>query len=130
MKATTQTIALAGLGLAAVLFTAAPATAETINYKADLKPTSEVPPNNTTGSGSLTATYDTNTKALNWTATYSGLSGPAIMSHFHGPADPSVNAGTRFRQMVLQHPHEPEQRRRAARPGHEVRPQAQKLSGR
>jgi hypothetical protein len=30
---------------------------------------------------------------LNWTATYSGLSGPAIMSHFHGPADPSVNAG-------------------------------------
>jgi hypothetical protein len=92
MKATRQTIALAGLGLAAVLFAAAPATAETINYKADLKPTSEVPPNNTTGSGSLTATYDTNTKALNWTATYSGLSGPAIMSHFHGPADPGVNA--------------------------------------
>jgi hypothetical protein len=93
MRATRQTIAFAGIALATCLFAAAPAMAETINYKADLKPTSEVPPNNTTGSGNLTATYDTVTKVLNWTATYSGLSGPAIMSHFHGPADPAVNAG-------------------------------------
>jgi hypothetical protein len=91
MKAT-QIAGFAGLALATGLF-AAPATAETVNYKAELKPSSEVPPNNTTGSGNLTATYDTATKVLNWTATYSGLSGPAIMSHFHGPADPGVNAG-------------------------------------
>ncbi|MBV9751078.1 MAG: CHRD domain-containing protein [Hyphomicrobiales bacterium] len=93
MKETSQTIVVAGIGLAAMLFVAAPAAAETINYKADLKPSSEVPPNNSTGSGSLTATYDTNTKVLTWTTTYSGLTGPAIMSHFHGPADPGVNAG-------------------------------------
>jgi hypothetical protein len=78
--------------LAAMIFAAAPATAETINYKADLKPSSEVPPTNSGGSGSLTATYDTSTKVLTWTTTYSGLTGPAIMSHFHGPADPGVNA--------------------------------------
>ncbi|MBV8447859.1 MAG: CHRD domain-containing protein [Hyphomicrobiales bacterium] len=93
MKETRQTIVVAGIGLAAMLLVAAPATAETINYKADLKPSSEVPPNNSAGSGSLTATYDTNTKVLTWTTTYSGLTGPAIMSHFHGPADPGVNAG-------------------------------------
>jgi CHRD domain len=92
MKPIRQIAAFAGLALAAGLF-AAPASAETINYKAELKPTSEVPPNTTTGSGNLTATYDTTSKVLTWTTTYSGLSGPAIMSHFHGPADPGVNAG-------------------------------------
>ena len=83
----------AGSILVAGLFGAVPVTAETINYKAQLLPTSEVPPNDTKGSGSLTATFDTATKTLSWTATYSGLSGPVTMSHFHGPADPGVNAG-------------------------------------
>jgi hypothetical protein len=81
----------AGLALAAGLIAAAPASAETINYKVQLLPSSEVPPNDTKGSGTLTATYDTASKKLTWSATYSGLSGPAIMAHFHGPADPGVN---------------------------------------
>jgi hypothetical protein len=84
--------AFAGLAMAASIFAAVPASAEVINYKVQLLPSSEVPPNDTKGSGTLTATYDTASKKLSWTATYSGLSGPAIMAHFHGPADPGVNA--------------------------------------
>ena len=70
----------------------APAGAETMTYKVQLLPSSEVPPNDTKGSGTIDVTYDTATKALTWTATYSGLSGPAIMAHFHGPAAVGVNA--------------------------------------
>jgi hypothetical protein len=72
---------------------AAPAFAEVQNYKADLKATSEVPPNQSAGTGSLTATYDTGSKKLSWKGTYSGLSGAATAAHFHGPADPGKNAG-------------------------------------
>ena len=33
----------------------------------------------------MTGTFDTDTNTLTWTVTYSGLSGPAIGAHFHGP---------------------------------------------
>ena len=33
------------------------------------------------------------TNVLTWTVTYSGLSGPAIAGHFHGPAIAGANAG-------------------------------------
>jgi hypothetical protein len=79
--------------LAVGLWAATPATAEVINYKAELSPTSEVPPTESKGSGALTATFDTATKTLSWNVTYSGLTGPAIMAHFHGPATTGVNAG-------------------------------------
>src|SRR6266542_4047778 len=45
------------------------------------------------GSGTLTATYDTGSKSLNYTANYSGLSGDATAAHFHGPAAAGQNAG-------------------------------------
>src|SRR4030088_3448655 len=69
------------------------AMAETVAYKASLKGAEEVPPTQTGGSGSVQATYDTATKQLTYTATYSGLSGPATAAHFHGPAEPGKNAG-------------------------------------
>jgi hypothetical protein len=53
----------------------------------------EVPPNPSEGKGEAMATLDTTTKTLNYTINYSGLTGPATMGHFHGPADPSANAG-------------------------------------
>src|SRR5687768_11170339 len=77
----------------AVALVAAPAFAEVQNYKADLKGSSEVPPNDTKGTGSLTATYDTVTKKLTYSVTYSGLTGPSTAAHFHGPAAPTANAG-------------------------------------
>jgi CHRD domain len=64
----------------------APANAEMMNFKASLTGAAETPPTDSKGSGSLTATYDTATKTLTWSADYSGLTGPAIAAHFHGPA--------------------------------------------
>ena len=83
---------LAGFALAATLGLA-PALAETINFTADLKGTSEVPPVNTAGTGNMTATYDTSSKRLSWKGTVSSLSGNATAAHFHGPAEPGKNAG-------------------------------------
>ena len=88
-----STMLLAGMALAGLL-AAAPAFAETVNYKAMIMPSSEVPPvTNSQGMGELAASYDTTSKVLTYTATYSGLTGPATMAHFHGPAPVGKNAG-------------------------------------
>jgi len=83
---------LAGLACAAFAV-AAPARAETVTLKASLNPSNEVPPAKGNGTGEVTATYDTASKRLAWKGTYSGLTGPATMAHFHGPAGPGKNAG-------------------------------------
>lgn len=87
------TVIRSGL-LAAALMGAlcAPAFAETMSYKAALKGASEVPPNDTKGTGSVDAAYDTASKKLTWTITYSGLTGAATAAHFHGPAEAGKNA--------------------------------------
>lgn len=68
------------------------AQATTITLKADLKTSLEVPPHSGKGHGLLAATYDTETKQLQYHVTFSGLSGPATMAHFHGPAPVGANA--------------------------------------
>jgi hypothetical protein len=70
----------------------APALAETIKYKADLTSANEVPPNDTGATGAIEATYDSAAGTLSWSGSYSGLSGPEIAAHFHGPAAAGVNA--------------------------------------
>ena len=80
----------------AVLFwavAAGAAFAETVHLKADLEPSSEVPPTTSKGHGDLKATFDTSSKALKWKITYEGLTGPATGAHFHGPASVGQNAG-------------------------------------
>lgn len=62
-------------------------------FRATLSSAAEVPPNASTGTGSLDARLDTATSKLSWTLVYSGLTGPAILAHFHGPAMPGSNAG-------------------------------------
>ena len=84
--------ALAAVALSTLLFTGVPAFAEMVSYKADLKAASEVPPNDSKGTGAVDATYDTTSKKLTWTITYSGLTGPATAAHFHGPAEAGKNA--------------------------------------
>jgi hypothetical protein len=78
---------------AALLASGAPSYAAATTFKADLKGSSEVPPNTTAGTGSVTATYDSATKTLTWNGTFSGLTGPATAAHLHGPAGPGKNAG-------------------------------------
>jgi hypothetical protein len=74
---------LAALACAAALAFAAPASAETIAMKAELKASNEVPPINSKGAGAVSATYNTATKKLTWKGSYTGLSGPATAAHFH-----------------------------------------------
>ena len=81
------------LTTAALLALAPAAFAASETFSADLKSASEVPANTSTGSGTLTATYDTASKKLTFTVTYKDLSGPAAAAHFHGPADAKSNAG-------------------------------------
>jgi hypothetical protein len=93
MKTTLFRSGLAGFAAAALLVAAPAAFAETQTYKATLTSAAEVPPNASKGTGALTSTYDTATKKLTWTVTFSGLSGPATAAHFHGPAAAGANAG-------------------------------------
>ncbi|HEX4170861.1 MAG TPA: CHRD domain-containing protein [Acetobacteraceae bacterium] len=69
------------------------ASAETIDYRATMNGKSEVPPTTSTGSGDVQARLNTDTRQLNYTMTYTGLTGPATAAHFHGPAEPGQNAG-------------------------------------
>lgn len=69
------------------------ASAETITMKAALDAAAEVPPNDSKGTGTANVLYDTATKMLTWKVSYSGLTGPATMAHFHGPAEAGKNAG-------------------------------------
>jgi hypothetical protein len=62
---------------------AVPAIAEVVNLKSTMNASSEVPPNQSKGTGTLTATYDTSSKKLSWKGNYSGLTGPATAAHFH-----------------------------------------------
>jgi CHRD domain. len=74
---------VAVLACAALVAFAAPSIAATVNMKANLKGSSEVPPNDSKGTGSVDVTYDTASGKLSWKGTYSGLSGPATAAHFH-----------------------------------------------
>ncbi len=83
MRATILRSSLTALACTAVFAFATPSIAATVNMKADLKAGSEVPPTDSKGTGSVTATFDTASKQLSWKGTVSGLSGPATAAHFH-----------------------------------------------
>jgi len=84
---------VAALTAASLLALAPAAFAEMITYKATLTGAAQVPPVDTKGTGTLTATYDTVTKKLTYTVDYKDLTGPVAAAHFHGPADAKTNAG-------------------------------------
>ena len=69
------------------------AQSDTAAVSAKLSGATEVPANASTGSGTLEGTLDKKTSVLTWTLTYSGLTGPVKMGHFHGPAAAGANAG-------------------------------------
>ncbi|QMV19751.1 CHRD domain-containing protein [Granulicella sp. 5B5] len=68
------------------------AHAATIHFKADLQASSEVPAKNSTGTGALTASLDTDTNELTYHIEFRDLTGPVLAAHFHGPAAPGTNA--------------------------------------
>ena len=83
MTATVLRSVLRVLACSAALAIASPSFAETVNMKAQMTATKEVPPTTSKGTGSMTATYDTASKKLSWKGDYKDLSGPATAAHFH-----------------------------------------------
>lgn len=59
------------------------------SYSATLAPGAGI---TSSGKGTGAFTYDPATKALTYTVSYEGLSGPAMAAHIHGPADPGGSA--------------------------------------
>jgi hypothetical protein len=92
MRRSTKALLAAAI-LAAHVFGVPAAFAETVLLKADLSGANEVPPNNSTATGAAEASFDTETKGFSAMVTFSGLSGPAIGAHLHGPGEAGKNAG-------------------------------------
>jgi hypothetical protein len=80
------------------------AQAETINFKAQLNGASEVPANDSKGTGDASLKYDSTSKKLDYTLNYSGLSGDATAAHFHGPAAAGANAGVELQITIGKSP--------------------------
>ncbi len=87
-----KVFALGALAIGACVTINGPAFAEKMTMKINLTSAAEVPPNTSPGKGTADVTYDTATKLLTWKVTYSGLTGPATMAHFHAPAEAGKNA--------------------------------------
>ena len=84
---------IVGLGIAALLASAGMVAAEEVKFEAELSGAEQVPPVETSATGTADVTFDTETKVLSWSVEYSGLSGDATAAHFHGPAEPGETAG-------------------------------------
>ena len=81
------------LAAAAALALAAPALAASQHFSGKLSGAQEIPPNASKGAGQANVTLDPVKHTVSWTISYSGLSGPATMAHFHGPAPAGKSAG-------------------------------------
>ena len=86
----------AGLMAAAVLVVAGCTTLKPepnlVAFSTTLRGGNEVPPVMTDATGKVYAVLNKTNLLLRWKMTYSGLSGPATMAHFHGPAAVGTNA--------------------------------------
>lgn len=78
------------LAIAGFCALALPALAQTTKFQAQMSGAQEVPPKQSGGTGTATATLNGNT--LEYTVEYTGLSGPTTAAHFHAPAAPGANA--------------------------------------
>ncbi|OWT65637.1 CHRD domain-containing protein [Candidimonas nitroreducens] len=86
-------LAFAGAVLAGFMVSA---QAAPVSFSVPLTGAQQVPPVQTQGSGKADLTYDPSTRVVTWTISFSGLSSPATMAHFHGPAAQGKNAGVKI----------------------------------
>jgi len=80
-----ESLSVLALVYAALIASGSAAFALKIPIQATLTGGGEVPPNDSPAKGLMQGTFDTDTNTLDWTVTYSGLSGAPIGAHFHGP---------------------------------------------
>lgn len=87
-------VGLAGCGMMQPAKPAAPmvANANLVTLSATLNSANEVPPVAGKGTGMVDAVFNKDTRVLRFKVTYTGLTGPATMAHFHGPAASTANA--------------------------------------
>ena len=77
--------------LTGVAASVAPLQAAPLSFKVGLTGAQQVPSVKTAATGTADLTYDPATRLLTWNVSYTGLSGPATMAHFHGPATEGKN---------------------------------------
>jgi hypothetical protein len=65
---------------------------EIYTISATMAGTNEVPANTSSATGTTTGTYNATTNTLQYNISWSGLTGPATIGHFHGPAAAGTNA--------------------------------------
>jgi hypothetical protein len=63
-----------------------------VTYTVTLTPAAEVPPKQSTGTGSATVTLDPSTGTVNVSGTYANLTKAATAAHLHGPASTTGTA--------------------------------------
>jgi CHRD domain-containing protein len=80
----------------AFAFTAQPTVAAMSLFTASLSSAQVVPPNVSPATGMGSVLLDDVASTITVNETFSGLSGPATISHIHGPAAPGVNAPAEF----------------------------------
>lgn len=92
MNATTFQRVLVPFAIISSLACAGVARADPAPFKVELTGAQSSPAVDTSGTGTAQLTYDPATQVVTWNITYSGLSSPATMAHFHGPAKAGQNA--------------------------------------
>ncbi len=95
MRHLRTTTSLAFLLALALGLSGASAHAATEIYSATLSGANEVPPNDSTATGTATISVDTETLAAEWTLEFSGLTAPQTGAHFHN-APAGSNGGVVF----------------------------------
>jgi hypothetical protein len=91
MQTKSRRLVVPALCLFGAALWAGAALAAPISFTVALTGAQQSPAVQTTGTGTASLTYDPTTHVVTWSVSYSGLSGPVTMGHFHGPAAAGAN---------------------------------------
>lgn len=86
------TIKHATIAVAACAMLALPAFADTLEYTANLTADAEVPPTESSATGTANVIVDTENMTVSWKVMVEDLSGDPTAAHIHGPAGNDENA--------------------------------------
>jgi hypothetical protein len=99
-RRTLSRLAFGGLAVAAASLTLALSgcgstmqPSNMVAFTTQLRGANEVPPNASTGSGSVDAAFNKDTMQLKWKVNFNGMTGNPTAGHFHGPAAVGANSG-------------------------------------
>jgi hypothetical protein len=92
MQTKSRRLVVPALCLFGIAVWAGAALAAPASFTVALTGAQQSPAVQTTGTGTASLTYDATSRVVTWSVSYSGLSGPVTMGHFHGPAAMGANA--------------------------------------